>query len=64
MKAQQVFSPSQIYSPAQVYSPATTYAQQLDMTAILNAILPIMMLAMVFGMIVPMMKSVTRGMSS
>ena len=58
MKAQQV------YSPAQVYSPTTTMSQQLDMTSLLNAILPIMMLAMVFSMIVPMMKGVTRGIGS
>jgi hypothetical protein len=40
----------------------TTYYRpaQLDMTSILNAILPIMMLAMVFGMITPMFKSLSR----
>ncbi len=39
------------------YRPAQTF----DMNQILNAILPIMMLAMVFGMITPMFKGMTRG---
>lgn len=40
----------------------TTYYRpaQLDISQILNSVLPIMMLAMVFAMIVPMFRGLTR----
>jgi len=38
------------------YRPAT-----IDMTELINAIMPIMMLAMMFAMIVPMFKGMTEG---
>jgi len=39
----------------------TTYYRpaQIDMTEIINMIMPIMMLAMVFAMIVPMFRGIT-----
>ncbi|MDD4986008.1 MAG: hypothetical protein PHQ43_09505 [Dehalococcoidales bacterium] len=49
---------AQQYVPQQV----TTYYRpsQLDMTEIMNSIMPIMMMAMMFSMIVPMFKGMTK----
>jgi len=41
------------------YQPAQT---TIDISGIINAILPIMMLAMMFGMLMPMMKGMTGEM--
>lgn len=54
---------NQVFSPAQVYSPGATVAQT-DIGSIINQILPLMVLAMVFAMVVPMFKGVTRGMGA
>jgi len=51
----QQFTPQQLTT---YYRPA-----QMDMTSILNAILPIMMLALVFSMIMPMFKGITKEMA-
>ena len=51
----QQFTPQQLTT---YYRPA-----QMDMTTILNAILPIMMLALVFSMIMPMFKGITKEMA-
>ena len=48
----QQFTPQQLTT---YYRPA-----QVDMTQILNAILPIMMLALVFSMITPMFRGITK----
>lgn len=37
-------------------------AQTIDISGIINAILPIMMLAMMFGMLMPMVKGMTGEM--
>ena len=44
------------------YTPATvTAAQTLDVTSLINSILPLFMLMMVFGMLTPMMKQMSPG---
>jgi hypothetical protein len=50
----------QQYSGQQI---TTYYRPAQQMTDILNAILPIMMLALVFGMITPMFKGMSREMA-
>ena len=55
MIAPQQFRPQQV----------TTYYQptQIDITEIMNMVLPIMMMAMVFAMITPMFKGMTRDLA-
>ena len=48
------------YTPAQVAAAETT---GLDISALINSILPIFMLMMVMGMLMPMMKGMTGGLS-
>jgi hypothetical protein len=43
----------------QYYMTPSYQPAQIDITGIINAILPIMMLAMMFGMLMPMMKGLT-----
>jgi len=52
MLAPQQFGPQQVTT---YYRPA-----QLDISEIMNMVLPIMMMAMVFGMITPMFKGMTK----
>jgi hypothetical protein len=40
-----------------------TPAQTSDISTLINQILPVVMLAMVFAMVVPMFKGLTRGIS-
>jgi hypothetical protein len=51
MKAQQYYM-----------TPSYGAAQTIDISGIINAILPIMMLAMMFGMLMPMVKGMTGEM--
>ena len=48
------------------YTPATVTSAQtggLDISSLINSILPIFMLMMVMGMLMPMMKGMTGGLS-
>ena len=63
-------TPAQFMQPAQITTmrPAqatVTSAQTtgLDITGLINSILPLFMLMMVMGMLMPMMKGMTSGLS-
>jgi len=58
--AQQTQAPVVPFQAPSPYTPATvTAAQSLDVTSLINSILPIFMLMMVFGMLTPMMKQMS-----
>ncbi len=47
-----------VFRPAQV---TTVTPAQLDITSLINSILPLFMLMMVMGMLMPMMKGMSAG---
>jgi len=61
VKAAQFLQPAQVTTVRPAQSTVTT--QQLDITSLINSILPLFMLMMVMGMLMPMMKEMSGSMS-